>query len=334
VVAVLLSLSAMVLAHGALVLARQQALAGAASRNALAARAGAESAAIVVARQRLPDAPQQAPLLAVVDSVSGTWGGTFYRGILRRLGVDLWLAEGAASEGVATAIVARTFRTADPERLLSALGAVVSVGVAPAGDEVERVDETTFQLQPEPAPPGGCTSVPADVPPIEDWGIDERSRERDVDNPLDPVRLASGARQVVTGLGRPGPRVLGGECVDDGWNWGDVNRPGGACAGRMAAVAAEHGTVAVDGSGQGLLVGQGDLTLSGVALFGGVLVAGRLRLERGSVVTGFVRAGGGLEVTQDSRVRGSYCWAIHALSVEPVLEPFPVPGGGWMRMRP
>jgi len=101
----------------------------------------------------------------------------------------------------------------------------------------------------------------------------------------------------------------------------------------MPALVAADGTVAADGAGQALLVGRGDLTLSRVELYGGVVVAGRLRLERGGVVTGFVKAGRGVEFGEGALVRGSRCWTIRALSVGPLSAPARVPGGGWVLLR-
>ncbi len=332
--AVLLSLCAMLLAHGALLLARQEALASAAARSALAARAVAEWAALRAARERLPHASPDATILAEADSVSGALDGTYYRGSVRPLGGDLWMVEGEASAGAARARVGRPFRRPDPERLLRALGAVVSVGVAPEAGEVEGVDETTFQLQAEPAPPEGCAPAPPGSSPLAAWRVEEALAGGDPRDTLDPGVLAVRIPLGVAGAGRPAPRETGGLCAEGPWNWGDAARPGGACADRVPAVVAEHGTVAADGSGQALLVGRGDLTLSGVALYGGVVVAGRLRLDRGSVVTGFVRAGGGIEIRGGSAVSGSRCWAIRALSVDPVLAPVAIAGGGWMWLQP
>jgi len=158
--------------------------------------------------------------------------------------------------------------------------------------------------------------------------VDSRILPGDPSDPLAPEALARGIGRLVAGAGTPEPFERGGTCIESEWNWGDPARRGGACEERLPAVAVAHGTVVVDGAGQALLVSLGDVTLSGVSLYGGVVAAGRLRLERGAVVTGFARARGGVELRGGSTIRGSRCWSIRALSVEPLLVPAVIRGGG------
>jgi hypothetical protein len=73
--------------------------------------------------------------------------------------------------------------------------------------------------------------------------------------------------------------------------------------------------VVVGGAGQGTLFVGGDLTLTGGArYFGLVVVRGALRIENGSHLEGLAIARGGVDLSADSRVRASACWAVRALT--------------------
>jgi hypothetical protein len=62
---------------------------------------------------------------------------------------------------------------------------------------------------------------------------------------------------------------------------------------------------------------DGDLTLTAGARYHGlVIVRGSMRIEDGSSLDGLAIASGGVELTADSRVRGSACWAVRALAAQ------------------
>ncbi len=85
------------------------------------------------------------------------------------------------------------------------------------------------------------------------------------------------------------------------------------------------------GVGQGVLVVDGDLTLTaGARYYGFLITTGEVRLEGGAVFEGMALAGGGILVDADARVRGSACWAVRALAAhrETFGRLLPLPGTG------
>lgn len=93
---------------------------------------------------------------------------------------------------------------------------------------------------------------------------------------------------------------------------------------------ATDGDLVVEGGqGQGIVVVQGDLTLTDSTRFYGLLLAGgTLRLENGAEVTGLVRAGGGADLASGTRIEGSACWALLALEGAAGVLDRPVALGG------
>jgi hypothetical protein len=107
-----------------------------------------------------------------------------------------------------------------------------------------------------------------------------------------------------------------GSCVvDEAWGWGDPLEPWRPCGSHLPLRVAPADLVVVGGAAQGTLLVGGDLTLTGAArYFGLVVVRGTLRIENGSHLEGLAMARGGVDLSADSRVRASACWAVRALA--------------------
>ena len=91
------------------------------------------------------------------------------------------------------------------------------------------------------------------------------------------------------------------------------------------------------GVGQGVLAVGGDLSVVGALSFHGVvLVRGRVKLEAGAYIRGFVVAGGGVSVSATSRVEASACAGLMAVrGVTDLLGAvLTVPGAERLRMNP
>ena len=86
------------------------------------------------------------------------------------------------------------------------------------------------------------------------------------------------------------------------------------------------------GEGAGILVGEGDLELSGDTRFQGlVLAGGHLTLTGEATVLGAVKVGEGLEVGSEARIVGCRSWVEATLEGMDELEPpFPIPGGRFL----
>jgi len=127
----------------------------------------------------------------------------------------------------------------------------------------------------------------------------------------DIAALADGVRQ---GDLSPRPSSSGGSCdvaLPD--NWGAPLEPHSPCGDHFPLVFAPGDLRLDGGSGQGVLVVQGDLTLTRGNLFrGAVLVGGSLVVEDGASIVGAVTVlgGGGVAVAGDSTLRYDPC-AVH-----------------------
>jgi hypothetical protein len=136
----------------------------------------------------------------------------------------------------------------------------------------------------------------------------------------------------IAGAGMPAPVERSGVCATDGlWNWGDPDRPWAPCGSHMAVRASAADVHVLGGVGQGLLVVDGGVRLSGGTRFYGLIIAkGGLRLEEGASLDGFALAEGGVVVAPSSQVRVSACWATRALAAAIAIlgAPIQVPGTG------
>ncbi len=250
-----------------------------------------------------------------------TFGRIESEGSLQRLGYEAWLARGRGridgSLGAETAVLAWSL---DPIERVRALPAVVLVGPGSPVAISGNVDASGPAAVTPPMRPGDCAP----------WLDDLDAHYAAVSVPavaalpdtLPSIGLLSfGAMMqtaplLVSGTGMPAPSEVLGACrLDDPWGWGDPDRPWRPCGAHLAFRAAESDLWMSGGGGQGLLVVDGDLTLSGGARFFGIaLVRGALRLEGAANFEGLAWASGGLSVASGASVRGSGCWAVRALN--------------------
>lgn len=341
ILCVLLLMALTLLAHGALLMSREELAVSRAGVRLLAARAAADAGlAEAVAGAGVP-LPDSLPRLWTTPVVSGSVGQGRYRVAATRLSRELWLveADGAAGEGPWLIREARPLWSLDPLARVAELRGVVEVAPGAENSGVSRVEaQNVFRNHPD-----------LDVAACLAWSraLDSLARR----GAVAPVATASpgtvappglgllegdaavaAAAQAVTGVGTPTPSVAQGACAaTEPWNWGDPDDPAGPCHDLLPLVAAAGSLVVDGGTGQGTLAVRGDLLLTAGARFHGmVLVGGKLTLSEGAEIVGFVRAGKGVVVGSDARVVGSACWAVRALTVaRPRLaRPRLVPGAG------
>ena len=241
-------------------------------------------------------------------------------------------AEGTAGRPAAVSSVAYLLWRLDPGSRVRALGAVAVVGgavrVAPGG----AVAGASVTAPPPPWAAPACSPMQSLADSIFPSGFAIVSRQ-DTTTPLalgllDQAALVVGG-QAVAGAGTPSPRIVGGGCVTtDQWNWGSPLDPAGPC-GSHRPVAASTGDLLVSGGeGQGVLVVDGTLHLTGGAhYFGVVLASGDVRVDQGARIDGFVRAGGSVMVGPLGSVHGSACAALLALGGVPLQPVIRVPSG-------
>lgn len=204
--------------------------------------------------------------------------------------------------------------------------------------------------------PDALRDVPALLAPADGWvGLDSAAgarsewsaaQVRDPDlapeefegfGELDWTELVARATVHLPGgtLEDVGPRATGGVCdVDDPMNWGDPLDPAGPCGDRFPIIHVDRdATIRSNGSGQGILFVDGNLTVTGgFQFFGLVIVRGAISLEGGGgnapSVFGAVSTGDVGRATQRLTgpvlVQNSSCAIRRAVKSNPAL----------MRLRP
>ena len=189
--------------------------------------------------------------------------------------------------------------------------------------EAANVDTTACSHCLVGAPPVVVTPLAASVETYERFGQVDRSF------------LSSLAATIPSGTSlSPTPRLdAGGDCDAHALgNFGDPLRVLGADSPCASFVVLERagGLQLVGGAGQGMLLVDGDLTLSGGARFDGVIIAqGDVRIERGARLTGLVLARQ-IAVSDGSIVRYSSCAVDRAIVAG--ARPIPQPGESWVEM--
>lgn len=330
--AVAVLVAATLLAHAALLLAQFETAAGRAGLAALRARTAAASALASI--DALPSG-DSVPVGGRTDGprASTATGAAVTR--FDRIGDEIWLvrAHGRGEGGAARALDARLFRRLDPIARVAAFRAVVEVGPDARVRGRARVAADAF-LRAEGH--GGAVACRT---------VRERLASR-MTRPVPTVVVAVPDSATLPGLGwidgtdlaarlpvlpasrgRPEPLTQGARCTPGPWNWGDPGG-GGPCTARFVSARVPTDLVVTGGTGQGLLVVPGDLTLEGGAVFQGVaLVGGVLLLRDGSRLVGLARARGGLDVDGASLVAGAACPAAEALAAARLDTPEVVPGG-------
>lgn len=221
------------------------------------------------------------------DSISEGVGRTV---TWRRLGDEAWTVAARAQPPSAAPLRSRRLVWIyDPAARIAALPAVVSTGPGAPVDIRGRVVSSG-------APPLGTVDAPA-------LGL------------LDLEAILNAADS--TGPdGTPTPVEAGGVCdVSDAWNWGDPLRPYRPCGPYFVLEGRRGALTLTGGSGQGVVVVDGDLSLRSGAFFSGLVVAsGVLSVTEGSMVEGRVVAFGGLDVGVTGEVVESSSRAREALA--------------------
>lgn len=124
--------------------------------------------------------------------------------------------------------------------------------------------------------------------------------------PLSLRDVAAIADRIESGTVRLAPVAAGGLCdTISAGNWGDPLNPTGACFGWLPLIFSPADLELAGGTGQGVLVVDGDVTLrTGVEFSGAILATGRIDID-GAHVTGAIRAGAGVRV--DGTVTHNAC---------------------------
>ncbi len=324
VLAVLLSIAATLLAHGVLVLAREELIAARSGIRVLRL----EHLAVLAARQGSEHLSRTVdPTGAGADS--GRVGEAVWRGHALRIADEIWLAEGEAVEREARRRLAVPLWRLDPIRRVGALGAVVTTGgTAPVLGSQQILPEPPSDGS-SPLPPGACSAESSQGQPLHLWSVAPDSSGPRLGR-LDAPLLREWASVRVSNNGRPEPREDAGLCVAAPWNWGEPGATDGPCGAFRPLVAAEPGVRVEGGQGQGTVVARGDLTLAGTTFYGVLLVDGTLRLEGDATVTGLIIARSGADFGPESRVIGSRCWAEFVLFSPEVRRAAPIVHGGWI----
>ena len=306
------------LAHGFLLMTMQEWDASRSAVRILEARIAAESAVFEVVGTLPSTTVLELPVWGTAPETSGSAAGASYRGRLRRLSREYWVAEGWG-RGRGTMWEAREGRllwALDPAaRIGSFSGVVEVVGAGPrvVGGRVDGVfvredcGEWTAALD---SVLGGWLPPVSSAPPVGPGGPAFGRLSIEAILAEIPVR--------VSGVGHPGPADRDGVCVvDEPWNWGDPQSPPGPCSAHLPSRGAVGDLRVEGGAGQGLLVVAGDLELVGVTFRGLVVASGEVRLGAGARVHGLIQSGAGLVVEAGSRVTGSACAALQALASSP-----------------
>lgn len=290
-----------------------------AERARLAAAAGVEAA---VAGWRAAELARLAPLAARTGPSGEMAGRTRFESTIERLSADLYRVRGRGMveppAPIAEAAAATLVRSLDPDELAARFDAGletagdVSIGpdaiLAIAGPQEEEEDDELacpatqgYALRADPR------HVSAHADATVEGAFDGRQAE-DLEERfpsglgfLDRSILGAVADATPAGSVTPAPRVLGSECrTTHANNWGDPLDPASPCADWTPLLHAPGDLLVQAGTGQGVLLVDGDLTLADGAVFHGlVIVLGRVVLEagaqvRGAIVSGRAQVGGRL----------------------------------------
>jgi hypothetical protein len=337
VLVVILLLALQLLAHGSLVLARQELAASNAARRLLQARVAAEAGLGATVPLDGTSRDTVSPWAGIVVA-EGALTGASHQTRVTRLTRELWLWEGwgRAERQPWRVGLGRVIWMMDPVERVKAFGGVIEVD---AGAPLDiRGDVEADRLPPSRSPPdprceplaAALDSVFADLAFPALAGDTTTGRTEPALGLLGPAELSERMATFAWVGGTPSPSETLGRCVvEDPWNWGDPIRPDRPCGSHWVTAWNPGGLLLTGGTGQGLLAVAGDLELAGTRFDGVLLVGGHLRLHAGAEVVGVVQAAGGATVEPDSRVRGSACAAALALEAArgAVGGPIAIPGG-------
>jgi len=271
-------------ASAALFMGRQERRASGTIRLGTTAAAAADEGRILALGQLSSRALRLLPGQSIVERVSGSSAGVTVVARLTRLGeAEFALAIGAVAQDSSGMSARRqssvVLRLGAPHLAFPAALTITDTGTAPPGiaDGSDRAPDRW----PCPAELTDVADVEHPLPQPSDSAELHGLRERAT------VRLAPGAW-----MHMPAPIVRGDECAtEQPGNWGDAARAG-PCRSYFPIVHASGDLSVAGGSGQGVLIVDGNLTIDGgFAFSGAVIVAGELRFgPGGGQLSGGVRA--------------------------------------------
>ncbi|MDP2957910.1 MAG: hypothetical protein Q8N53_15895 [Longimicrobiales bacterium] len=332
------------LAHGSLLLARVELAASRAGARLLQARAAAEAGFGDALAGGSSAALRTIPLGDESPLGSGSVGDHPYRAGARRLARELWLVtgEGRARGSDWGLRVGAPVWLLDPIARVQAQAGVVEVAGEGEVDVRGTVDGRTLVPDAVPLGEAACAEWSAaldSLPPLPRLPSVARVDRASTGEPrlgrLEPGNLADALGTLTWDEGTPRPAEADGGCdLADPWNLGDPENALGPCAAHLPGVFREGDLTFLGGTGQGLLVVRGNLTLVGTRFHGVALVGGALILRDGAWLLGSARVGGGLEVDARSRVTGSGCRVLRALGASLSRLSRPIPLARPMPMEP
>lgn len=127
--------------------------------------------------------------------------------------------------------------------------------------------------------------------------------------------IAGIADRIEAGTVRPAPVQSGGRCETDvAGNWGDPLTPAGPCGRYFPLIYARGDVVVNGGTGQGLLIVAGTVTMAGNVLFVGLIVArDGISMDSGTRVYGSLRSKSGYALIDGAEIEYSRCALARAL---------------------
>ncbi len=271
-------------ASAALFMGRQERRTSGTIRLETTAAAAADEARVLALGQLSSRAAGLLPGQSIVERVIGSSPGVTVVARLTRLGeAEFALAFVVAAQDSSGMSARRqssvVLRRGVPHLDFPAALTITGTGTAPPG--IADGGDRTPDGWPCPAEHVDVADVEHPLPQSRDSAELHRLRERAT------VRLAPGAW-----MHMPAPIVRGGECAtEQPGNWGDLVRTG-PCGSYFPIVHAEGDLSVTGGSGQGVLIVDGNLSIEGGFEFSGaIIVVGDLRFGAGGgQLRGGVRA--------------------------------------------
>jgi hypothetical protein len=322
---VLLMLALIGLGHGLLVAALGEVAASTAAVRHLTARAAADAAVSGALRRPFPPWMDSVIVGGVRVAETMPLGRAAATATLRRLTRESWLVEGSGALGDGAEVrSARLAWALDPLERVTSLAGVLNAAPGSEWTLGGVVDASAPTRADPPLDLADCAPWLAELEaryaatPLTPAGTLTDTLGGPTMGLLDFPSLLARVPVLVGGAGTPGPVERLGACVEaEPWAWGDPEEPAGPCGAHLPLRGAAGDLTVVGGVGQGVLVVDGDLTLTAAARYYGLVVArGALRLEEGAALEGFAMALGGGSVGVGSTVRGSACWAVRALAAQ------------------
>lgn len=296
------------------------------ARARVAAESAARSALATWETRRYRD-------LRIGEAVEVAGAGGDARAVVERLAGGLFLVRASAESAAGTrASVGLLVRGLDLRDLARAFPAALTTGapVELGGNAV--VEGGAGAAPPPPWTEAECTPRLSALA-TETFGLTPRPAYASVNesvlggpfDPTEPLRLGPlGADEVrrladrvEEGALSPRPAYDGAACDPTApANWGAPLDPRGACGGEFPLVFAPGDVHLTGGTGQGILVVDGNFTMSGNARFyGAILVAGSVHIGGNAQLHGAVTAVSGrpVAVDGDARVTWGACPILRAL---------------------